>query len=195
MAESWPSDICAQAVELYLEKNTARYVSPLSKTIQTLDRPGRRWVGHFTFRTGKRAIAQRIMALLDKGDSFLIWDMRHPYPINGSISNVLVNGAHLRGNTSIALDGLPASQTHLKAGDLIGIGGALYRLTADVAANGGGAATVTINRGLLDDVSDNAAVTVDKPTVEMFLADDSQPAYTLDFNRFYEFSLQFFEAL
>lgn len=195
MAETWPSDIIARACDLYLQKNTSRFVSPITRTIQTLDRPGRRWIGQFNFRLGTRARAQRMIATLDKGDSFLLWDMRHPQPINGLIAGVLVNGAHLRGNTSIAIDGLPISQTHLKAGDLIGIGGKLYRLTADVAANGSGQATATINRGLLADVADNAAVTLNKPTVEMLLTDDDQQSYMLDIDRVYDITLSFHESL
>lgn len=192
---TWPSSVIASRVEFYLEKNTTRFVSPITKTVQTLDRNGRRWMASFTFRVFEEEKARLVDAMLDDGDSFLMWDMKRERPLNGVITGVAVNGAHLRGNTSIAVDGLPVSQTHLKAGDYLGISGKLYRLVSDVLANGAGQATLELNRGLLADVANDAAVNFDRPTCEMLLVDDSQAARTADNTRLYPYSLSFFEAL
>lgn len=152
-------------------------------------------MARFNVRVVGHADGQRVDALLDSDSSFLMWDMGRDHPQNGVITGVLLMGAALRGATSIPVDGLPVSQTHLKAGDYIGISGKLYRLTADVAASGGGVGTLTLNRGLLADVADNTAVNTDRPTCEMFLADDDQPSRTVDFNRVYDYSLSFIELL
>lgn len=195
MAESWPLAFPARSLALYLQKNTTRFASPLTRTIQTLDRPGRRWIAEMTIRVVGHANGQALDALLSRGDSFLLHDMARPKPLNGSITGVQLVGAHLRGNTTISVDGLPASQTWLKAGDYAGIGGKLYMLNEDVLADGAGAGTLELNRGLLADVADNAAVNFDRPTCEMLLKDDDQAARTLDATRTYEYSLSFFEAL
>ena len=195
MAESWPLTFPARSLALYMQKNTSRFQSPLTRTIQTLDRPGRRWVAEMVIRVVGHANGQALDALLARGDSFLLHDMGRPKPLNGVITGVQLVGAHLRGNTSIAVDGLPASQTWLKAGDYAGIGSKLYMLNEDVLADGAGAGTLELNRGLLADAADNAAVNFDRPTVEMLLKDDDQSARTIDAARTYEYSLSFFEAL
>lgn len=192
---TWPRDIIASRVEFYMEKNTTRNASPLSKTVQTLDRQGRRWVATFDFRIFVEELARKMDAMLDDGDTFLIWDMKREAPLNGVITGVAVNGAHVRGNRTIAIDGLPASQTHAKAGDYLNIGDKLYRLTSDIAANGAGAGTAQLNRGLLEDTADNATINFDRPTCEMLLVDDVQAARAADNSRLYTYSLAFIEAL
>lgn len=195
MAEAWPLTFDARSVAFYLQKNTTRFASPLTRTIQTLDRPGRRWVAEYVFRVVGHRDGQALDALINRGDSFLMHDMGRPKPLNGVITGVQLVGAHLRGNTTIDVDGLPVSQTHLLAGDYVGIDDKLYMLIQPVAANGAGEGTLTLNRGLVDDVADNTAVNTDRPTCEMLLKDDDQPARTVDFMRTYEYSLSFFEAL
>lgn len=195
MAEAWPLTFDARSVAFYLQKNTTRLASPLTRTIQTLDRPGRRWVAEYVFRVVGHRDGQALDALINLGDSFLMHDMGRPKPLNGVITGVQLVGAHLRGNTTIDVDGLTPSQTHLVAGDYVGIDDKLYMLIQPVAANGAGEGTLTLNRGLVDDVADNTAVNTDRPTCEMLLKDDDQPARTVDFMRTYEYSLSFFEAL
>lgn len=195
MAESWPSGLVSgvSRVEMYLQRNVSRSVSPISRTVQELQRQGKRWIATIDV-DGDRIVGQLMDALLDRGDSFLVYDFTRPYPYNGLITGVLVNGAHLRGDATIAIDGLPISQTWLKAGDYLGIGGKLYRLTADITANGAGQGTASLNRGLLADAADNAVVNLDKPTCEMFLADDDQARRAVDGNHFYQYSVSFVES-
>lgn len=195
MSEAWPVKFCASACDFYMQKNTTRFPSPITKTIQTLDRPGRRWIGRFVFKGKGRKFGQQMDALLDRGDSFLLWDMRRPVPLNGSLSGVALNAARLRGNTTITIDGLPVSQTHLVEGDYVGIGGKLYRLVEDVVADGSGVGTLELNRGLLEDAADNAEVTTRRPTCEMLLQDDDQPSSMVDAHGFHEYNISVFEAL
>lgn len=195
MSTSWPTDIIADEVDFYLEKNVSNFQSPLVKSIQILDRPGRRWRANYRFVVPGRNNIRRFDALLDSDVVFLIWDMLNPLPQNGVLAGVQLVGAHLRGNTSITVDGLPISQTHLKAGDYIGIGSGLYRLIADVASDTGGEGTLSLNRGLLADAADNQAVNTDTPRAEMILVDNDQPSRSVDANWAATYNLSFIEAI
>lgn len=194
--ETWIADSGEGAVTLvniYMEKNVTPLPSPLTRTVQILDRPGRRWVAEIEAQ-GDRNYGRRMDALLDRGLTFGIWDFERPAPYNGVITGVQLVGAHLRGNTSIAVDGLPLGQTHLLEGDYVGIGGKLYRLIADVAADTGGEGTLELNRGLLADAADNSVVNTDKPTCEMLLKDNQQAARSVDGNKSYRYALGFIES-
>lgn len=180
MAEAWPLRVAPSSCDFYLQKNTGRFISPLTKSVQTIDRQGRLWIARFTFRLMGRELGQQMDARLDRGDSFLMWDMRRERPLNGELTGVALNAAALRGATTLTVDGLPLSQTHLVDGDYVGINGSLYRLVADVAANGSGVGTLTLNRGLLAAAADNTAVVTLRPTCEMILADDDQASVTVD---------------
>lgn len=195
MAEAWPSRLIAHRLDFYLQKNTTRYPSPITKTVQTLDRQGRRWIARLVLRGKGRKLGQYVDALIDRGDTFLIWDMRRPRPLNGIITGVQLSAAHLRGNTTIAVDGLPPSQTHLITGDYVGIDSRLYRLLEDVEADGAGAGVFELNRGLLADAADNAAVTLRRPTCEMFIASDDASSSPVDASGFHEYEIPFEESL
>lgn len=193
MSTAWPTDIIADECDFYMEKNASFFESPIAKTIQVLNRAGRRWVAEYRFVVPGKANFTDFDGLIDSDITFLMWDMVRPAPINGVIAGVQLVGAHLRGNTSIAVDGLPISQTHLLRGDYVGIGGKLYRLTADVASDTGGEGTLTLNRGLLADAADNAAVNTDRPTCEMLLT--NQPSRPIDANWAPTYNLSFIEAI
>lgn len=195
--ETWLADSSDGAVTLvnfYLEKNLTPYLSQITRSVQILDRPGRRWVAEIECH-GNRNYGRQMDALLDRGLTFGIRDFERPAPSNGVIMGVQLVGAHLRGNTTITVDGLPISQTHLLAGDYIGIGGKLYRLTADVLADTGGEGTLLLNRGLLADAADNAAVNTDAPTCEMLLIDNQQTGRAVDGNKDYRYRLGFIESI
>lgn len=195
MAEAWPNRLIAQSMDFYLQKNTTRYPSPITKTVQTLDRQGRRWIARIVLRGKGQKFGQYVDALIDRGDSFLLWDMRRPKPLNGVITGVQLSAAHLRGNTTITVDGLPPSQIHLITGDYVGIASRLYRLLSDVEADGAGAGVFELNRGLLADVADNAPVTLRRPTCEMFIASDDAASSPVDSNGFHEYEIPFEESL
>lgn len=195
MSEAWPTSVIASRCDFRLQKNFSDFQSPITRTVQRLDRPGRRYVARYTFRGVGQAYGQAMSARINRGDTFLMWDMRRERPLNGVLSGVLVNGAHLRGNTTIAVDGLPISQTRLLAGDYVGIGSKLYELESDVLANGSGEGSLLLSRGLLADVADNTAVNTDRPTCEMMLETDDAGSAPMDPGGLYVFDLSFIEAL
>lgn len=194
--ETWPTTqfFIATRCNFYLEKNRGFFISPLAKTIQTVDRPGKRWRANYDFE-GNKEWGQTIEALLDKGDTFGLWDMVRPAPFNGVITGVTTLNSELRGATTIEVIGLPIAQTHLKAGDYVGISGKLYRLTDDVASDTGGEGTLSLNRGLLGNVSSGVTVNTDRPICEMLLEDDNAVSRDVDGNQWYRFTLPFIEAI
>lgn len=195
MAEAWPLDIVPMSIDFRFQKNTRPLISPLTHTVQLLHLQGRRWVAQMMFRAIGRTAGQRLDSLLWKGETFLLWDFSRADPLNGTLAGVLLNGAALRGSTSIPVDGLPVSQTKLKAGDYVGIGGKLYGLEDDVAANGSGQGTLTLNRGLLAAVANDSPVTLTRPTCEMFLENDDQNSRPIDYRKIHDFTLSFLEVL
>jgi hypothetical protein len=195
--ETWladSSDGAVTLVNMFMEKNVSFFQSPITKSVQLLNRAGRRWVLEIECH-GNRNYGRQMDALLDRGLTFGMRDFERPAPYNGVITGVQLVGAHLRGNVTITVDGLPLSQTWLLAGDYIGIAGKLYRLTADVSADSGGEGTLSLNRGLLADAIDNAAVNTDAPTCEMLLKDNQQAARQVDGNRDYRYTLGFIESI
>jgi hypothetical protein len=195
MSTAWPTDIIADEVNFRLVKNVTAFPSPLVNTVQILDRPGRFWRCDFSIVVPGLNNIDRMDALLDSDVTFLMWDQKRSAPRNGVAAGIQLVGAHLRGNTLITVDGLPISQTHLVAGDYIGIGGKLYRLIADVASDTGGEGTLTLNRGLVADAADNAAVNTDRPTCEMMLVDNEQTGRNVDANWAPTYNLGFREVI
>lgn len=76
-----------------------------------------------------------------------------------------LDGAKVKGSTSVTVDGLTSAQT-IKAGDAFVIAGGTqrYAVTADATVSGGGAATLTISPALAQDYADNAVVTFENGT-------------------------------
>jgi hypothetical protein len=193
MSTAWPTDIIADEVNFRLVKNVTPFISSLSNTAQILDRPGRFWRCDMSIVVPGLNNIDRMDALLDSDVTFLVWDQKRSAPRNGVAAGIQLVGAHLRGNTLITVDGLPIAQTWLVAGDYIGIAGKLYRLIAPVVGDTGGEGTLTLNRGLLDDAADNAAVNTDRPTCEMMLVDNDQTGRNVDANWAPTYNLSFRE--
>ncbi len=81
---TWPTDRGPSEVTFFLEANTLRTESPLSRTTQVLSRPGSRWVAQLGFRNRPLAWAGEIDAFLAKLDGseheVRLWDFRRDIP-------------------------------------------------------------------------------------------------------------------
>jgi hypothetical protein len=199
MPVSWPTDIYPYRCDFYLQNNTSTFTSPITRTTQRLRFQGSKWLCEASFHLDRQK-SQRIDALLDSQQgaygSFYLWDFARDAPYNGTpAGSQTVTATYARGVTSVAINGLPLSQTWLIAGDLIQIADYLYRITADIAANGSGVGTATLNRGLVEALSGSNPVTLTRPRVEMMLRDDDQPRRSKHYDSLYEYSLQFVEVL
>ena len=98
-------------------------------------------------------------------------------PAGSVTGNVLdVVGAHTAGVKSIAVDGGTASQTdYLKRGDLVRFSTdpKVYILTADVNTDGSGAATLSIEPGIITALADNDTVETNDVKFTVFLGSPS----------------------
>lgn len=113
---------------------------------------------------------------------------------DGGDGTVTVWGGWAVGSESILTDGWYPSETVLKAGDYIGIGGKLYLVTDDVNSTAIGRATLSIAPRLKIAAAHLDVVTRTRPTAEMRLVDDGQPNRSVDPDGRYQFSLAFMEA-
>lgn len=109
--------------------------------------------------------------------------------------SVTVNGAHSAGDTTIVLQQASLSQTNsLKAGDFIKFANhnKVYMVVADMSFSSG-AATVTIEPGIVVDVPSTTAVTYKDVPFTVYLTDDTEWSLGLASTVGYELELR--EAL
>jgi hypothetical protein len=120
--------------------------------------------------------SQEIYAFLQaQKQSLLPFQITPPLDNLGSArdeTDILVNGAHVVGDSTIAMDGFTAGQTGvLKAGDLIKFANhsKVYMVSYDVDYD---SAAVTISPPLVTALTDNLVVTVNKPLFTVYLEND-----------------------
>ena len=102
MTLTWPADLRPSTSSFYLEANTARNESPLSRATQVLVRPGARWRCDMTFDNRNRVTAARLdalLALLDgAGQEVRLFDFRRAVPrgaaalLTGDITTTFTDG-------------------------------------------------------------------------------------------------------
>jgi len=156
-----------------LESNTAVYVSPLSGTIQTIDRGGERWRVLMNFRNLTGDDRAELRAFLAKLNG-----QQHRFTLRDfSVTNrgafggtPLVVGAGQTG-TSLNIDGASVSVTNwIRAGDMFSVNGDLKMCVADANSDGGGAVTLTFTPRIVTAPADNAPITTSNPTGVFMLA-------------------------
>jgi hypothetical protein len=151
--------------------------SPLDDSEQTLELPGGRWYGRITFSLRPdhvRIMAAFLASLHGTAGRFYLWDVSHPSPAGTAQGTPLVKGAGQDGR-SLITDGWSANQTTLlKIGDLFGVNGELKRVTAPVASDANGEATISFESPLRSKPADNAPLTLLKPSCTMRLTSGDQ---------------------
>ena len=106
----------------FLETNTQRFESPLTKTVQRVLLGGSRWSATYSLPPMRRdqAAAWRAFFLLLEGsaNTFNGFDPDHKTSAGSPTATPLVNGASQTGS-SLTTDGWAASTTVMKAGRLL----------------------------------------------------------------------------
>jgi hypothetical protein len=164
-----------------LVPNTQTFTSPLNKTTQTSELPGARWQFTLTWQnlsqSDSRILAAWIRKLTGAAGRFYMWDMQHPTPSGTAAGTGLVKGGSQTGRTLLT-DGWTANQSGLfLPGDYVGVNGELKCITATIAADSGGNATLQFEPPLRSSPADNAPLTITKPTCVMRLVDDNQDQF------------------
>ena len=129
-------------------------------------------------------------------------DFTFEYPLDNlgadkGETDILANGVHAIGDSTIAMDGFSVSTDDvLKGGDLIKFSGhnKVYMVTGDANSNVSGQATVSIEPPLQVALADNEAVTVNKPSLTVALVQDDV-LYSTDAAGFFTLSFDVREVL
>ena len=129
-------------------------------------------------------------------------DFTFEYPLDNlgadkGETDILANGVHAIGDSTIAMDGFSVSTDDvLKGGDLIKFSGhnKVYMVTGDANSNASGQATVSIEPPLQAALADNEAVTVNKPSLTVALVQDDV-LYSTDAAGFFTLSFDVREVL
>jgi hypothetical protein len=180
---SWPALSTDPArVEWTLVSVTQIHESPLTGAVQTQELPGAYWQCVVDYSNAWGDNARRLWAFVAamRGRAgrvnVPVFGKETPAGVGGGTP--LVNGGGQSGNT-LLIDGAPVSTTGwLLAGDVFSVGGSLHMLTADANTDSGGTTTLTFAPALRASPSNNATVTIVKPTtVMMFLADQQGSSY------------------
>ena len=129
-------------------------------------------------------------------------DFTFEYPLDNlgvdkGQTDILANGLHAIGDSTIAMDGFSVSTDDvLKGGDLIKFNGhdKVYMVTGDANSNASGQATVSIEPPLQTALANNEAVTVNKPSFTVALVQDDV-LYSTDAAGFFTLSFDVREVL
>lgn len=163
--------------------NTQAFESPLTKSIQTFNLTGARWVGTWQLPPLKLVKSAEWMAFFTQlegraGRFYGSPPNKNPQGLAGGTP--LVKGASQTG-TSLITDGWPASTAILTAGDYIELAnGELKMVTATVSSDSSGNATLSIRPALRDSPADNSAITTANVKCTMMLSADDQGRWERD---------------
>ena len=160
---------------------------------------------YFSFTVQMPAMAQengqKIFAFLQKQKgAFENFTIQYPLTNLGSdkaqtdIASVGVQAAQ---DATIAMDGFTASTAGvLKAGDMIKFANhtKVYMVQDDVTSNGSGAATVSISPNLVSALADNEAVTVNQPSLTVYLS-TGEVMYSTDPSGFFSIAFDVRELI
>jgi hypothetical protein len=184
-----PASPKMRSVRFLLEGSTQTFTSPLSKSVQTLELLGSRWMASFELPAMKRANAAAWIAFLarlnGKAGRFYAGDPSATSPRGVATGTPLINGASQQG-TSLVTDGWTALVTGiLLAGDYIAYqvpsgNRQLHIIVADVNSDAGGSATLTIAPPIRESPADDEPLIISSPTCVMMLASDDGGAWDVD---------------
>lgn len=164
---SRPTQFIPRACTLMLATNQRVSASPFGGSEQAVDMLNDRWMMSCDLPPASHANAAWLEAFIGsmrgQVNVVALYHFARPQPRGTARGTMLINGAVAQGASSIAIDGISPSTGTLLAGDMLGVGGQLFMVAADVTASGG-AATVTIVNRVRTAIADNASVTWDRPT-------------------------------
>lgn len=220
---TWPQSLVPSGASFFLEPNTLRMESPLSRTSQVLVRTPPRWVARMEFASRdarKATLLDALIARMNGGEHTMrLWDFRRPIPRGAAgistttafsdgtrfadgtgfedyESNPTVSHPAARGAETVRSTGWDASQAPiLAAGDYIGIGGYLYMLLDDAESDASGVAVLTIRPRLRAAIAAGDAIEFIRPTAAFLVVDGGQGDNRTAAPALSSYSIAFVEAL
>jgi hypothetical protein len=159
----WLPSMCS----ITLKPNTREFESQYSGAYQGVDLMGERFVMSLRLPAVARRDAGAREAFFNRlrGVHFVsTWHFARPQPLGTQRGAPTLSADVAQGATSLPMSNLTTSATWL-AGDMLGIGGQLFQVAADVTVSGTTATVTVVNRARAA-LSNGAAVTWDRPTAE-----------------------------
>jgi hypothetical protein len=176
-----PGDFKPRTVSLRMETSQRVAASQFGGAEQARDLLNDRWIMEATLpesRHDSGAWREAFIANFRGQTNWVaLWHFVRPAPRGTMRGSPTLSGAHSQGAASLSITGGTAGGT-LLAGDMLGVGGLLLMVAADVTLNGSGAGTVTLVNRLRAAQSGGAAVTWDKPTALFRLLDFTGVGYS-----------------
>ncbi|MCL2761444.1 MAG: hypothetical protein FWD70_07350 [Desulfuromonadales bacterium] len=179
--------------------NTQVFESPFNRTTQTAELPGARWKASFRFDNLEESDVRLIQAFLAQlrgaAGRFYLWNMTHKKPAGTALGDPRVAGGGQSGRVVTSKGWAPSQEKLLLPGDFISINGELKIITAQIASDAAGNATMKFEPPLRNIYSqDNALIVTDKPNCIMRLPDDEQDSLNLEESRIANFKLDCVEV-
>lgn len=175
---TWPAALVPNALEWALTANTQQFRSELNGAVQTNALPGDRWSCNMTFAnligTDARTLMAFLASLRGQAGRFYLKPFDHATPVGTAAGTGLVNGASQTGSTLVTDGWTPSQAGLLLPGDYFQVGSELKMITATIASDSGGNATLSFVPPLRTSPANDAAIITTNPTCIMALADGDQ---------------------
>ena len=176
--------------KFFIEFNTQKHVSPLSRATQRILLPGARWKATYSLPRMKRIHAARWQGFFDKlqglKGEFKAFDPEGATPQGVATGAPLVLGSGQEGNT-LATDGwTPNVDNILKAGDYFCVNNELKRVVDDAISDGAGIATLNFEPALRASPGDNEDIVLNNNVVDMIMTRDVSADFRTDENGVYQ---------
>lgn len=172
--------ILPAAATFSLIPNTQVFVSPLSGASQTMELPGARWAGQFSYDNMSdadiRILRGFLAQLRGRAGRFFMYDFSHPTPSGVATGTPIVALAQTAGQVTLNTSGWTASRTNIMMiGDYFATStGELKMVVANVNSSATGTATLTFEPPLRAAVTLSSAITINTPKATCMLMDDQQ---------------------
>lgn len=184
------------AEQIGLVANTQIYESPLTRGVQTASLNGSRWMASPTYNNRQGKDARDLRAFIFNQDGAAGRFNYYPFTVDNQGTHAgggVVDGAGQVGK-SLLTKGWDADQPLLFAtGDYLTINGEMKMVTADVASDALGGATIPITPALRVSPSDGNAIEVDAPYFPARLETDDQSKLQVSSNLIYNTTLSIVE--
>lgn len=113
---------------------------------------------------------------------------------SGSSAGISLLGSYAVGDETVTIRGFPQGTAGLYAGDNVGLGGYLYRLTEDATADGLNRAVLHLNRPLVTAVDRDTELVTTRPRTPMQLLDDDQSRRRMGVGALRDYVISFVES-
>lgn len=174
-----PADFMPREFSLVPLVNQRVHSSPFGGSDQVVDMLNDRWTASMTMPDGGNddgaAIEAFIGAMRGMTNTVLLWHFRRPVP-RGSMRGAPSAWGTGAGASELKITTFTTGAT-LKAGDMIGVGGLLLQIAADVGSDAGGIITAPLVNRLRRSVAAGAPITWNKPTAPFRMVSKSAVTY------------------